>query len=138
MIYLKYSTWNDTTKVFDDSAEASFSEIQFTEVPSAQRSLSATLRGRRVSHLLYSSKIWTLTISCDELADTSKFATLVSLFKAGNGKFSTNSNAGTRWGGSDTTMKTFTVESDKMPIELIEGHKGLPEVTFELFQKGAD
>ena len=136
MVYLKYATFNNTTKVLDWSAESSFTELKLLEFPTVSRISGVTKRGRRYSHKLYSANTYQLIVSADVLADPTKYSLLISAFKSDGIKLSTWATAGTRWTvGTDTTILECTIEADKFPVEFIENSKYLPEVKFDLFQK---
>lgn len=135
MIYLKYGIWNDTTNQLDWSSEKGFNELEFKEIPTVDRITGKTLRGRRYAKKKFVASMWNLTISADELASTTNYDFIVSLFGADAGKYSTWTTQATRWTNTDTTETEFTLEADKLPVEFLENHKSLPEVKLELFQK---
>lgn len=136
MIYIKYGTFNDVTKVLDWSTETAFNELEFKEIPTVDRISGKTLRGRRYSHRLHKAKMWNLVISSDELADPTKYAFIISLNEADAGKFSTWATDLTRWDeNTDNTIEEFTIENDRLSVEFIENHKSLPHVSMELLQK---
>lgn len=137
-IYVKYAVFNDTTKVLDWSAETSLDTLVFEEMKTVSKVNSVTLKGTRVSHRLFKSKKVHCVISADQLADPTKYAFTETMFTADCIMISTWATLATRWTGTDTTQKKYTIEADSMPVEFLEGSKNLPEVTFELLQKEAD
>jgi hypothetical protein len=137
-LYLKYGTWNDTTKVLDWSAEQLLNAISVKAVPFTKRITSTGLQGVGVSHKLYKKYGYEIIISADELADSTKYSWLISFFLADGWLVSINSDVAKRWGGSDLTQTTLVINTEKLPVEFLEGNKYLPEVKFECEDKYAN
>jgi hypothetical protein len=137
-VYLKYGTWNNTTKVYDYSAEKSFNALEFSDNVMVKRLSGSTLRGTDYAHKLYDKLTYKLIISADELHDATSATWIRTFFKAHAWKISTWATQGTRWTvGTDTTIADVIVNAETIPYEFLEGHKLLPEVTFELIDKYA-
>lgn len=124
-VYLKYG--NYTSGIVQWSESESFSTLSFYETVETDRINQRGLNGIEYNHIKSSRSIWKITISANELVDSTKFAFIVALYKADAWKFSLDN-----WmSESIVNLK----EAGEMPLEFIENHKLLREITINLIQK---
>jgi len=137
-VYLKYGTWNGTTKTFDYSTEQAIHALEFYYNLRVKRISDQTKRGIDFAHRDFKKKIYTLKISAYDLADTTIMAWIESMFAADCARFSTWTVIAERWTVTDTSVTDFIIPAEDMQKEFIEGCKYLPEVTLELIKKTAE
>jgi len=124
-IYLKYGTYNSGSLEWSDSE--TFSALIFNEYPETDRVVNRGLNGVEYNHLKSVRTIWKLIISANELVDSDKYEFIKNFYTAGAWKYSTDN-----W---TTETLVNLKESGEMPVEFLENHKLLREISFTLVQK---
>lgn len=122
--YLRYTNdnWATNTKLTITDYIRNVSE------PYTERATGTNLNGTGYSHRLYQKNERLISISADFLADSSKYDFFKDFYKAGAWQYSDDDS---------TYTDVILQESGKIPVEYIEGHLGLPELTFTLIDKEA-
>jgi len=124
-IYLKYGNYNAGSLQWSDSE--TFSALMFNEYPETDRVINRGLNGVEYNHLKSYRTIWKLIVSANELVDPDKYEFIKSFYAAGAWKFSTDN-----W---TTETLVSLKETGDMPVEFLENHKLLREITFTFIQK---
>jgi len=120
--YLKYTNDNWATETGLTVTDS----IRNVSEPYTERATGTNLNGTDYAHKLYSKNERLINLSADFLATAANFTFIKDFFEAGAWKYSDD---------NVTYTEVVLKESGKLPAEYIEGHLGLPEITFTLVDK---
>lgn len=120
MITLVYGVYSGTSLT---QYATTFAELGYYTAVETEREIGRTLRQIDFAHKFGSKLIHHLTISADELYNTTKFDFMKNFYKADKW-----------WIGSSEVVLQDTGE---MPVEHLEGNKHLPEVVLTFKDRGS-
>lgn len=131
MIYLRYGHWLAGSITWQPAV--GFNETQLIEKNFTVRNKGVDLQQKPFNTLFAHYKKFKVVISADELANPTKYSFIKSFYAAHTWQISeTNNFAGTK---NTDYYDVDLDESGELPVEFIENHKFLPQVTFNLTQK---
>lgn len=129
-MWLRYI--NGAGTVIPDQVSRKFRELVLLRVPTVKRETGVTLRSINYANLISKHEKYKMTISADELASNDAFA-FVEAWWGAELVFVSTSNAGTE-PADEAFIEVVLVDGD-LPVEFIEGHTRMREVSAELLTK---
>ena len=124
---LKYGIY--TGNNFAWSSGQNFRELDLKIVPETERIQGRTLRSKEYSHFISKKDVFKITISADELYNTTKYNFIKSFYAANGGRWQISLDS---WASS---TEVVLKEAGEMPVEFIDNVSGLPEISFTLIEK---
>jgi len=129
-VYLKYITWNDGTQQWDTSAKHSFKCLDFDDVKIAEKITGKTIRQIMFSHQKATRKKYVVIIGSDVLYTVAEMTWIKTFWDAQRWRLSTDDFV-----AHDIEI---TIPEEELQKGRTAGHKDLPKVSIEMFQKEPD